>query len=106
MPAEFDQRIDLFRKQDPELVENAINAVARRGGSATHWRVNIAQGTATRGLLTVYVYETSDGTLAPNGYQWMGGKDIDTEQDCCEIEDAYACLMEAFRSAIRGRILG
>ena len=82
--------IDRYRRQEIDI-KAVLQQVAARGGPTEPWQVNLGACDATLGLMKVYFYFTSEG-FAPNSYS---GFEIDTEQDCQLLEDAYACIAKA-----------
>jgi hypothetical protein len=86
------EMIDRYRRQDIDI-KAVLERVAARGGPTAPWRVNLDAGRATLELMTVCFYLTAgEYGFAPNSYS---GFEIETEQDCELLEDAYACIVKA-----------
>lgn len=89
---DLSERLDRCRKQDIDI-KAVLERVAARGGPTRPWRVNLAAGEARLELMTVCFYLTAgEYGFAPNSYS---GFEIETEQDCQLLEDAYACIAKA-----------
>lgn len=86
--------VDEYRRQNIDI-NAALKRVATRGGPIGQWRVNIGAGEASIGLCTVYFYLTNSGGFAPNSYFFLDGRDIESEEDCSRMDDAYACIAMA-----------
>jgi hypothetical protein len=94
------EMIDAYRRQHIDI-KAVLGRVAARGGPSAQWRVDLNACEATWNLVTVNFYVTADGEFCPNSYSRLDGRDLDTEQDCHLLEDAYACIAEAIAEAKR-----
>jgi hypothetical protein len=95
--------IDDYRKQHINI-KAVLGRVATRGGLSTQWRVDLNACEATWELMTVNFYVTAQGEFCPNSYSRLDGRDLETEQDCLLVEDAYACIAEAIAEGKRKSI--
>jgi hypothetical protein len=86
--------IDDYRRQHIDI-KAVLGRVAARGGPSTQWRVDLDACEARWDLMTINFYITAEGGFCPNSYSRLDGRDLDTEQDCLLLEDAYACIAAA-----------
>jgi hypothetical protein len=78
-------------------LDNLLQKVKARGGPAAPWQVDLERCRATLGPLQVSFYKLCNGGFSPQSYRRADGP-TDLQRDWPLIEDAYACIAQAFSS--------
>ena len=72
-----------------------LQKVKERGGPASPWQVDLDKGVATLGPIRVSFYHLKSGSFSPAVYT-RRDRPPDMKRDWTLIEDAFACIADAF----------
>ncbi len=82
-------------------LETVIAKVAKRGGPAAPWQVDLEKSRATLGPVAVTFYRLHDGGFSPQCYT-RRDMDPDLRRDLVLLEDAWYCVARAIADERRG----
>jgi hypothetical protein len=90
-----DTQIARYRAHAVEL-HALLQRVARRGGPAAPWKVDLERSRATLGPIQLTFYTLANGGFSPGYYSRSDGN-TNLKRDWPLIEDAFACIAQAFK---------